>query len=53
MTDGSLHQPEPSLDVTQIEISHQLEAALVAKDASEKDYHIREVLQLFVAREHQ
>ncbi len=51
MTNGSLYQPDPSPDVAQIEIAQHLEAALVAGDASEKNYHIREALQLFVARE--
>jgi len=52
MTQDSLREPEPETGVTQIEIAQHLEAALVAADESEKDYHIREALQLFAAMEH-
>ncbi|MDS0477042.1 hypothetical protein [Natrinema sp. 1APR25-10V2] len=51
MIDGSLCQPDRSPDVTQVKIAQHLDAALVAEEASEKDYHVREALQLFAARE--
>lgn len=47
MPNASLSDAEP--DVAQIQLVQHLDAALVADDAVEKDFHIRHALQLFVA----